>query len=949
MENEQESLGSRDFWKRHIGVTLADKQAMLAAVGYFEEEDFFSDVFPSGLIRSKQKAFASFETEAQAFVALRQRASKNIINKSWIGAGYASCHTPAVLQRHVLENPAWYTPYTPYQPEISQGRLEALLNFQTVISGLTGLPIANASLLDEATACAEAMTLAHAVKNKDGSRAFFIADDCHPQTIEVLKTKAKFLGVSLLIGQVEDFAFDKNFFAALLAYPSTYGDFHDYENFSQKVHDSEGMMILSCDPLALVLLKSPGDIGADIAVGSAQRFGCPLGFGGPHAAFFATKDEYKRLVPGRVVGVSKDASGRRVFRLSLQTREQHIRREKATSNICTSQALLANLSGFYALYHGEKGLNKIACQVHNFQRKFASFLLDQGYHLKSHEFFDTLSITEGPVSQEKIRQRALKHGVNLAYFPSGLTRVAFDETTSVQDVLTLFSVFCSDKKTYQDLPVFSNSKLGLPQSLKRSTSIFTHKLFLDQPSETEFMRYLRRLELKDISLLNSMIPLGSCTMKLNASCEMIPTLWPEFANVHPYVPEDQVVGYSQLICELDEMLCQLTGFAAFSFQPNSGAQGEYTGLLVIKKYLESIGEGQRNVCLIPSSAHGTNPASARIAGFVVKVIKCDQAGNIDLKHLTELCEENKNTLAAMMVTYPSTHGVFEENIEVFCALIHRFGGQVYLDGANFNAQAGELCPTDYGADVCHLNLHKTFCIPHGGGGPGAGPIGVKKHLLPFLPKTHYNATNLDSIGMVSSAPYGSASLYPISWVYLKLLGGAGVQLATRQSIISANYIAHRLRESFPILYMNDKGLVAHECILDLRSFKATCSVDVQDVAKRLMDFGFHAPTISWPVVNTMMIEPTESESKEEIDRFCDAMLEIRKEIGEVEQGDYSRENNVLKNSPHTQDQATSTSWSFPYTREKAVFPGSDMSPQKYWPPVGRVDDAYGDRNFCCTF
>ena len=858
--------------------------------------------------------------------------------------GYHDCITPPVLQRNLLENPGWYTPYTPYQAEISQGRLEALLNFQTMVIDLTGLEVANASLLDEATASAEAMTMCHGLT--EGRNVFFVSAACHPQTIDVIQTRAKALGIQVLLSDHQTFQFNPRVFGALVQYPDTFGEIYDYSDFIEQAHAAGALVTVAADLLSLTLLRPPGEFGADVAVGSAQRFGVPLGYGGPHAAFFATRDIFKRHVPGRIVGVSKDSRGRPALRLALQTREQHIRREKATSNICTAQALLASLAAMYAGYHGPEGLRQIARHIHALTEVLARGLARLGFSTAPRLGFDTVRVNVGAKLLEILRL-AEAHRMNFRHLDEHTLGLSLDETTTEKDLDDIFQVFNGDRP-----PSISVSELAAevepryPAPHARTSQFLTHPVFSRYHSETEMLRYLKRLESRDLSLTTSMIPLGSCTMKLNAAVEMLPLTWPEFSRLHPFTPLRQTRGYQIIFQQLEEWLAEITGFAGISLQPNAGSQGEYAGLLVIRAYDASRGEGHRNVCLIPTSAHGTNPASAVMAGLKVLAVACDKQGNIDLADLRAKAEAHKNDLAALMVTYPSTHGVFEETVQQICEIVHANGGQVYMDGANLNAQVGLCRPADLGADVCHLNLHKTFCIPHGGGGPGMGPIGVAEHLVEFLPgHAVVNLGGENPIGAVSAAPWGSASILVISWVYIAAMGGAGLADATKYAILNANYIAKQLESYFPTLYRGHGNLVAHECILDLRQFK---SVTVEDVAKRLMDYGFHAPTISWPVPGTVMVEPTESESKEELDRFCQALMNIHAEIKAIESGQADPQNNLLKNAPHTADMIGADHWDHPYSREQAYFPAKWLREHKFWPSVGRIDNVYGDRNLVCS-
>ena len=884
--------------------------------------------------------------EYEVLAELKAIASQNQVFRSFIGMGYYDCITPAVIQRNILENPGWYTQYTPYQAEISQGRLEALLNFQTMVTDLTGLDIANASMLDEATAAAEAMTMCHALK--DGRNVFFVSEDCHPQNIDVVKTRAKALGIEVVVGNHESFQLDDKVFGALVQYPNTYGAIHDYSAFIQQAHAAGAMVTVATDLLALTLLKPPGEFGADIAVGSAQRFGVPLGYGGPHAAFFATRDAFKRHMPGRIVGVSKDSRGKPALRLALQTREQHIRREKATSNICTAQALLANIASMYACYHGPEELKRIAKRVHILAVDFAGYIMTKDLACEHTDYFDTVSVKCGSTTlREEILRRAAERSINLRSHGTHRILVSFDETSGPATVAELASIFLGQP---QAPTVFEESvdrmEFGFSDRFRRASKFLQHPVFNRYHSETEMLRYIKRLESRDLSLTTSMIPLGSCTMKLNAAVEMLPITWPEFGRLHPFAPLKQARGYQTIFKQLEEWLGEITGFAGISLQPNAGSQGEYAGLLVIRAYHERRGEAHRNICLIPTSAHGTNPASAVMAGMKVLAVACDKDGNIDVADLRAKAEAHKNDLAALMVTYPSTHGVFEETIKEICEIVHANGGQVYMDGANMNAQVGLCRPADIGADVCHLNLHKTFCIPHGGGGPGVGPIGVAEHLVEFLPgHPVVNLGGENPIGAVAAAPWGSASILIISWVYIALMGGKGLTEATKYAILNANYIARRLAPYFPVVYKGHGELVAHECILDLRAFK---SITVEDVAKRLMDYGFHAPTISWPVPGTMMIEPTESESKDELDRLSDALISIHGEIQAIESGTADKQNNLLKGAPHTADMIAADHWTKPYSRQQAAFPAPWLHEHKFWPYVGRIDNVYGDRNPVCT-
>jgi len=945
-ETKTEGIGQRvetanGFAHRHIGPSPSETARMLQQQGFASLDAFIDAVVPEGIRLKKPLGVPAARTEQAALAELRFIAGKNQIFRSFIGMGYYDCVTPPVLLRNILENPGWYTQYTPYQAEISQGRLEALLNFQTLTSDLTALPIANASLLDEATAAAEAM---HLCQNARPQRqVFFVSQRSHPQTIEVVRTRARPLGIEVVVGDHQSFQFSEKVFGALVQYPTTDGSVFNYEEFAQRAHAADALLAVATDLLALTLLRPPGEFGADMAFGSAQRFGVPLGYGGPHAAFFATTDACKRLIPGRLVGVSKDATGNPAFRLALQTREQHIRREKATSNICTAQALLANVASMYAVYHGPEGLRRIARRVHRLTTALAEGLKQAGFaRTESGPFFDTLQIDVGPHRPEILR-RAEGHGFNFRTDDAQSIGISLDETTGEKDVAEILAIFVGGNPPAN--PV-ANGASDYPAPFARISEFLRQDVFNRHHSETEMLRYLRRLESRDLSLTTSMIPLGSCTMKLNGTAEMLPVTWPEFGRLHPFAPLSQTRGYQILFRQLEEWLVEITGLAGCSLQPNSGAQGEYSGLLVIEKYHQTRGQAHRRVCLIPTSAHGTNPASAAMAGWQIVPVSCDAGGNIDLADLRTKAEAHKDDLAALMVTYPSTHGVFEEGILEICRIIHEHGGQVYMDGANMNAQVGLCRPGDIGADVCHINLHKTFCIPHGGGGPGMGPICVAEHLVEFLPgHPVVNLGGEDPIGPVSAAPWGSASILVVPWVYISLMGAAGLTEATRLAILNANYIAKRLNPYFPVLFKGRNGLVAHECIVDVRPFK---SVTVEDVAKRLMDYGFHAPTISFPVPGTMMIEPTESESTEELDRFCDALVAIHAEIQEIESGKVPAQNNLLKNAPHTALALAKEPWERPYNREQAAFPAPWTREQKFWPSVGRIDNVWGDRNLVCT-
>jgi glycine dehydrogenase len=928
------------FVHRHIGPNAAETGEMLALLGRRNLDELIDAAVPEKIRLVKKLNLPDARSEFEALAELKKIAGENKVFRSFIGMGYSDCITPPVIQRNVLENPGWYTQYTPYQAEISQGRLEALLNFQTMASELTALDIANASLLDEATAAAEAMTLCHALK--DGRNIFFVSEKCHPQNIEVIQTRAKALGIEIVVGSHENFPFSEKVFGALVQYPDTFGAVHDFAPFAERAHVAGALVTVATDLLALALIKPPGEFGADIAVGSAQRFGVPLGYGGPHAAFFATRDEFKRHLPGRIVGVSKDSRGKQALRLALQTREQHIRREKATSNICTAQALLANMASMFAVYHGPEGLKKIAQRVHALTKLLAEGLEKLGHKVSAQNYFDTVRVELAGKGAPEILKIAEAHRVNFRVIDEKTIGISLDETTSANDVAEIWQIFNGDKT-----PSFTMAELAATNSqfAVRKSQFLQHPVFNRYHSETEMLRYIKRLESRDLSLTASMIPLGSCTMKLNAAAEMFPVSWPEFAKIHPFAPIKQTRGYQILFQQLEDWLSEITGFAGISLQPNAGSQGEYAGLLVIRAYHESRGDTHRSVCLIPTSAHGTNPASAVMAGMKVVAVACDTNGNIDMADLRAKASTHKTDLSCLMITYPSTHGVFEETIREICEIIHAEGGQVYMDGANMNAQVGLTSPGFIGADVCHLNLHKTFCIPHGGGGPGVGPIGVAEHLVDFLPG--HSVVNLggeNPIGAVAAAPWGSASILTISWMYIAMMGADGLTEATRFAILNANYIAARLEKYFSTLYRSN-GLVAHECILDLRAFH---SVTAEDVAKRLMDYGFHAPTLSWPVVGTLMVEPTESESKYELDRFCDAMISIHAEMTAIESGAADAKNNLLKNAPHTADMIASDNWNKPYTREAAAFPAKNLHEYKFWPHVSRVDNVFGDRNPVCT-
>ena len=934
---------ANEFVGRHIGPRAADTAAMLQQLGYDSLEALGASVIPDSIKDTSVLELSAGLGEAQALARLKAIAAQNQQFASHIGQGYYGTHTPAPILRNLLENPAWYTAYTPYQPEISQGRLEALLNFRTLISDLTGMEIANASLLDEATAAAEAMTFCQRLSKNKAAKAFFASQHCHPQTLDVLRTRAEPLGIEVVVGDERELDDVSVYFGALLQYPASNGDIFDYRALVARFHETKALVAVAADLLALCLLTPPGEFGADVALGSAQRFGVPLGFGGPHAAYFATRDTFKRDMPGRLVGLSVDRHGKPALRLAMQTREQHIRREKATSNICTAQVLLANIASMYAVYHGPRGLTQIARRVHQLTVILAEGLRALGVTVEQQSFFDTLTLATGERTAQLHRQ-ARDMRINLREVDAGRIGLSLDETTDRVAVERLWEVFAEPGQSLPSFDALASSATKLPQDLLRQSAILQHPVFNRYHSETELMRYLRKLSDKDLALDRAMIPLGSCTMKLNAASEMIPITWPEFGNLHPFAPAEQSQGYRQLTDDLERMLCAATGYDAVSLQPNAGSQGEYAGLLAIRAYHQSRGDDQRDVCLIPSSAHGTNPATANMAGMRVVVVACDSRGNVDIADLRAKAEQHAAQLAALMITYPSTHGVFEEGIREICAIVHQHGGQVYIDGANMNAMVGLCAPGQFGGDVSHLNLHKTFCIPHGGGGPGVGPIGVKAHLAPFLPG-HDRMERKE--GAVCAAPFGSASILPITWMYISMMGGEGLRQASLMAILNANYIARRLEEHYPVLYTGGNGLVAHECILDLRPLKDSSGISVDDVAKRLIDFGFHAPTMSFPVAGTLMIEPTESESKEELDRFIDAMIAIREEIRAVENGELDSTDNPLTNAPHTAAELAGQ-WSHPYSREQAVYPGKTAVDSKYWPPVARVDNVYGDRNLVCS-
>ncbi len=938
-----------EFLPRHIGIDAADEAHMLSVIGEASRRALIDSIVPRSIARSHAMDIPAPASEAAALAELKAIASRNQVLKSFIGQGYYGTHTPGVILRNILENPAWYTAYTPYQAEISQGRMEALVNFQTMVCDLTGMPIANASMLDEATAAAEAMTLAKR-SVKSTSHRFVVAGDAHPQTIEVIQTRAAPMGIEVVLANsLEEWnaALEGDYFAVLAQYPATSGRIDDLRADVEKAHSKKAAFIAAADLLALTLITPPGEWGADIVVGTTQRFGMPMGAGGPHAAYMACRDEFKRSMPGRLVGVSVDAHGKPAYRLALQTREQHIRREKATSNICTAQVLPAVIASMYAVYHGPQGLQRIAQRVASYTAILTKGLEQLGAPVRAQATFDTVSLkTDG--ATKSIAARAVQMGANLRIYFENYLCISLDETTTREDIALLWKIFAKDG---QALPTFDSFEKGveplIPAELRRTSSYLTHPVFNTHHSETAMLRYIRQLSDKDLALDRTMIPLGSCTMKLNATSEMIPITWPEFANVHPFAPTDQLEGYRVLDEQLRAWLCQATGYAGVSLQPNAGSQGEYAGLLAIKAWHAAQGNAHRNICLIPSSAHGTNPASAQMVGLQVVVTKCDENGNVDMADLQAKCEQHSAQLACMMITYPSTHGVFETQVKELCALVHQHGGRVYVDGANLNALVGVAAPGEFGGDVSHLNLHKTFCIPHGGGGPGVGPVCVVQDLVPYLPG-HATAGLAGGVGAVSAAPLGNAAVLPISWMYIRMMGAEGLQAATEAAILSANYISARLKDHYPTLYASENGHVAHECILDLRQLKDTSGVMAEDVAKRLIDYGFHAPTLSFPVPNTLMVEPTESETLFEIDRFIDAMIAIRAEIRQIESGALPQDNNPLKNAPHTAESLLAADWDRPYTRESAAYPVAALRSNKYWSPVGRVDNVYGDRNLFCS-
>ena len=938
------------FVSRHLGPRPADIEKMLKTVGYTSMDAFIDAVVPEDIRLRRPLALAPGRSEREVIQELRRIAAQNQVFRSYIGMGYSGTFTPQVIQRNILENPGWYTAYTPYQAEIAQGRLEALLNFQTVVADLTGLPVANASLLDEATAAAEAMYLTVAVTKHEGTPVFMVDAQCHPQTIAVVQTRAEARGIDIVIADPDSFKFTEGVVGALIQYPATDGAVRDHHDFCRRAHAAGALVTVATDLLALTLLKPPGEFGADIAIGNSQRFGVPMGFGGPHAAFFATSEAYQRSIPGRIIGLSRDSDGNPALRMALQTREQHIRRDKATSNICTAQVLLAVMASMYAVYHGPDGLKRIAERVHSLTGLLAAALRRLRYTLVHPSYFDTLCVEVEPWAQPRILDHARGRRINLRAIGDNRIGIALDETVTLDDLADLIATFSlNEALPYMLSEIGEKPEPAIPAALRRTSGYLTHPVFHRNRSETDMLRYMRKLEAKDLSLTSAMIPLGSCTMKLNATTEMVGVSWREFNRLHPFAPLEQTQGYHMLFRHLESALAEITGFSAVSLQPNAGSQGEYAGLLVIRAWHKAHGGENRTTCLIPKSAHGTNPASAVMAGMKVVVVDSDENGNIDVEDLRTKAAEHRDTLAALMVTYPSTHGVFEASIKDICRIIHEHGGQVYMDGANMNAQVGLCRPGDIGADVCHLNLHKTFCIPHGGGGPGMGPICVAEHLAPFL--SGHPLVNLDhaqASGAVSAAPWGSPSILPISWAYIVLMGAEGLTEATRVAILSANYLAKRLEGSYEVLYAAPNGTVAHECIVDTRPFKATAGIGVEDIAKRIIDYGFHPPTVSFPVPGTLMIEPTESEPLAELDRFADALIAIRGEIRDIEEGKADRTNNVLTNAPHTMQSVIADGWDRPYSRELAAFPSPSTREYKSWPTVGRVDSAFGDRNLVCT-
>ena len=934
----------KDFIKRHIGPSEVEQSFMLKELGFKNLDELIKKTVPEKILLKEDLEIGEPHSEYEALRKLKEISKKNKINSNFIGMGYYGTFTPHVILRNILENPGWYTSYTPYQPEVAQGRLEMLLNFQQMIIDFTGMDIANASLLDEGTAAAEAVGLSYRVSKNDSNKVF-VSKDCHPQTIDVIKTRAEPMGLEVIVGD-EYNDITEEIVCGIIQYPGTLGDIKDPSEAISKIHKNNGKAVLICDLLALAKLKTPAELGADIAVGSSQRFGIPMGYGGPHAAFFATKDEYKRSMPGRIIGVSVDRHGNKAYRLALQTREQHIRRDKATSNICTAQALLAIVSAAYAIYHGPDGIEKIANNTSQLAKNFAEKLKNSGYELYSEHFFDTVTIKTLDKT-ESIYKNALRENINIRKVNSEMLAVSFDEKKNVYRANQLLKVFNCSETIKEEM---NENLTNIPKNILRTSKFLQHKVFNSYHSETDMLRYLKRLEDSDIALNRSMIALGSCTMKLNAVAEMIPVTWREFSEPHPFAPLEQMEGYRTLFTDLKNWLRSITGFSGVSLQPNAGAQGEFAGLMVIRKFHEKNGDTNRKVCLIPSSAHGTNPASAQMVGMKVVVVNCDKHGNVDFEDLKNKVDIHKNNLAALMVTYPSTHGVFEEKIVEICELIHDNGGQVYMDGANLNALVGIAKPGKFGPDVCHINLHKTFCIPHGGGGPGMGPIACKKHLEIFLPKHTIvkDCGPATGIGAVSAAPWGSASILSISWMYMKMMGSEGLKKASQVAILNANYIAHKLNEAFPILYKGEHGNVAHECIIDIRQIKSETGITEEDIAKRLIDYGFHAPTMSWPVAGTMMIEPTESESLEEINRFCETLKKIKEEIDKIKSGIFDKLDNPLKNAPHTHVELVSNKWDHKYEREEAAYPSEFLRTFKYWPPVARVDNVYGDKNLFCT-
>ncbi len=938
------------FLDRHLGVDEADIQQMLTVLGVSSLDELVDQAVPGVIRMDGRLGLPEPCSESEAIARLQRLARKNRVFRSYIGMGYSGCIVPPVIQRNILENPGWYTQYTPYQAEIAQGRLEALLNFQTMISDLTGMDIANSSMLDEGTAAAEAMTLCQrSMPRGSGANNFFVSNLCHPQTIEVVKTRAKSLGIEVIVGDHEEYEFEQETFGVLVQYPTTDGSILEYDSFIEQAHEAGALAVVAADLLALILIRPPGEFGADVVIGNSQRFGVPMGYGGPHAAFMATRDDFRRQLPGRLVGVSVDVNGAPALRLALQTREQHIRRDKATSNICTAQVLLAIMASMYAVYHGPEGLRKIARRVRLLTATLAKGLQEFGYQINEDPIFDTMKVTGGPKSQAEIVEAAIGRGVNLRRYADGGVGISLDETVTGGDLADLLRIFGAVEGEVEPGNQLISVDITYRAPHERRSDFLSHPVFHRYHSETEMLRYMHRMQSRDLSLAHSMIPLGSCTMKLNATAEMVPVTWPEFSQLHPFAPTDQAEGYLELFAQLEAWLAEITGFAATSLQPNAGSQGEYSGLLTIRAFHESRGEGQRDICLIPGSAHGTNPASAVLAGMQVKVVRTDEDGNIDVDDLRDKAQQFADRLGALMVTYPSTHGVFEEAIREICRIVHDHGGQVFLDGANMNALVGIARPGDFGADVCHLNLHKTFCIPHGGGGPGMGPICAAEHLAPFLPGHSVVAGvgGEQAVGAVSSAPWGSPSILPISYAYISMMGSEGLTRATQIAILNANYIAARLDPYYPVLYKGANGRVAHECIIDLRHLKDTSGIVAEDVAKRLMDYGFHAPTMSFPVPGTLMIEPTESESLAELDRFCSALISIRQEIQDVEEERIDPVLNPVKGAPHTAEMIAAEEWGRPYSRMQAAFPASWVRESKFWPAVGRIDNVYGDRNLFC--